>query len=71
MQDNLLRVMEDAKGNPVRQKKLETLGFLLYATTYDQDIAWRPFIGVTERTRKSVPRIVRAAFEGKRLNEVR
>jgi phage gpG-like protein len=71
LRSNLAKVMKRAKRNPVKKKKLQTLGFLFNVDVYQQDIAWRPFIGITDQSRAMIPRIVKAAFEGTRINQVR
>jgi len=63
MRKNLQKATRKATGK--KKKALRKLGFIWATDVFSQSIAWRPFVGITDRARRSIPKIVESIFEGK------
>jgi len=68
MRKNLQKATRKATGK--KKKALQKLGFIWATDVFEQTIAWRPFVGITDRARRAVPKIVRSIFEGKTAEQL-
>jgi len=49
---------------------IKKLGFLFSVDIFEQDIAWRPFVGITDRAKTAIPKLVKAIFEGRPVEQM-
>ena len=63
MRKNLAKALRKATGK--KHGALSKLGFIFQDESFSQSIEWRPFVGITDRARRAIPKIVESIFEGK------